>query len=85
MNKKYMVQRTTFTKSGTIMVRLSLYQKILDDGTDLGYSYAVDREPIHVSEDLLVRQEEARYRLVHRAIEDGISELDIGYSFRTRV
>ncbi len=80
-----MVQRTTFTKSGTIMVRLSLYQKVLDDGTDLGYSYALGREPIHVSEDLLARQEEARYRLVHRAIEDGISELDIGYSFRTRV
>lgn len=79
--KTYIIQRTISQSPDGLTITLSLYRRVLEDGTDLHWNYSVGREPLLVESGLHNDREDVRVRLVRRAIELGIVESDIDYCY----
>lgn len=75
--KHYILQHTTYYDHGTLMMSVALYERVLPDGTDLGWSYSVGRDPLYKDCGNFDDADETRKRVKQWALEHGIDRDDI--------
>lgn len=79
--KTYVVARSSYYRDGQLQVQFQLYRRILEDGTDLRWSYNIGRDPILTADGPYNDIEDVRRRLVAQCVERGINELDVEYFY----
>lgn len=79
--KTYVVAKSTYYKDGQLQVQFQLYRRILEDGTDLRWSYNIGRDPIITADGAYNDIENVRQKIVSLCAERGISESDVQYIY----
>ena len=81
MVKTYIISKYTFYRDGHLMVEFKLYRRVLEDGTDLGWSYSMGHKALATSEGPYNDIEHVRQQLIAKAADLGVNKDDIDYLY----
>lgn len=77
--KTYVASKSTFFDNGTLTVKLDLYRRVLEDGTDLHRNYNIGRAPMCSCQGSYCDIKDIHKSFIAKCDKLGIPESDIEF------